>query len=68
MTAPAQKAERSWPLGLGQRDLLPNLYDLIVFIMIGAGFVALAHGAREMGAPLRELDIGPVTLNPANLP
>ena len=51
MNAPVEKAERSWPLGLGQRDLLPNLYDLIVFIIIGAGFVALAHGAREMGAP-----------------
>jgi NitT/TauT family transport system permease protein len=68
MNAPVEKAERSWPLGLGQRDLLPNLYDLIVFIIIGAGFVALAHGAREMGAPLAQLDIAPVTLDLANLP
>jgi len=67
-SAPAEKAERTWPLGLGPRDLLPNVYDLIVFIIIGAGFVALAHGAREMGAPLTQLDLAPVTLDPANLP
>jgi NitT/TauT family transport system permease protein len=68
MNAVADQAERTWPLGLGRRTLIPNVYDLIVFIIIGAGFVALAHGAREMGAPLSQLDIAPVTLDPANLP
>src|SRR5580693_2751738 len=56
------------PLGLGRRGLLPNLYDVVIFIFIAAAFVALAHGAREMGAPLTALDIAPVTLDPANLP
>jgi NitT/TauT family transport system permease protein len=56
------------PLGLGQRGLLPNLFDVIVFVIIAAAFVLLAHGAREMNAPLARLDIAPVTLDPANLP
>src|SRR5215471_7404612 len=59
---------RSLPLGLGRRGLLPNLYDLIIFVFIAAAFVALAHGIREMEAPLAKLEIAPVTLNPAYLP
>ena len=59
---------RSLPLGLGRRGLLPNLYDLIVFIFIAAAFVAVAHGIREMEAPLAKLDVAPVTLDPAHLP
>jgi NitT/TauT family transport system permease protein len=68
MSVPVEKAWRTRPLGLGQRDLLPNLFDLVVFIIIAAGFVVLAHGVREMGEPLTTLDIAPVTLDPANLP
>jgi NitT/TauT family transport system permease protein len=63
--------KRAWPaspLGLGQPGLLPNLFDVIVFVIIAAAFVALAHGAREMNEPLSRLDIAPVTLDPANLP
>jgi NitT/TauT family transport system permease protein len=59
---------RSLPLGLGGRGLLPNLYDLIIFVFIAAAFVALAHGIREMEAPLAKLEVAPVTLNPAYLP
>jgi NitT/TauT family transport system permease protein len=59
---------RSLPLGLGRRGLLPNLYDLIIFIFIAAAFVAVAYGIREMEAPLAKLQVAPVTLNPANLP
>jgi len=59
---------RSQPLGLGRRGLLPNLYDLIIFIFIAAAFVALAYGIREMEAPLAKLDLAPVTLDPAHLP
>jgi NitT/TauT family transport system permease protein len=59
---------RSVPLGLGRRGLLPNLYDVIVFVFIAAAFVALAYGIREMEAPLAKLEVAPVTLNPANLP
>jgi NitT/TauT family transport system permease protein len=56
------------PLGLGQRGLLPNLFDIVVFIIIAAVLVAFAHAAREMNEPLSRLDIAPVTLDPANLP
>src|SRR5215472_4299645 len=56
------------PLGLGQGGLLPNLFDVIVFVIIAAAFVVLAHGAREMNEPLARLEIAPVTLDPANLP
>jgi NitT/TauT family transport system permease protein len=59
---------RSLPLGLGRRGLLPNLYDLIIFIFIAAAFVALAYGVREMEAPLAKLEVAPVTLDPAHLP
>ena len=59
---------RSLPLGLGRRGLLPNLYDLIIFIFIAAAFVAVAHGIREMEAPLAKLDVAPVVLDPARLP
>ncbi|MBV8751831.1 MAG: ABC transporter permease subunit [Hyphomicrobiales bacterium] len=59
---------RSLPLGLGPRGLLPNLYDVIIFILIAAAFVAVAHGIREMETPLAKLDLAPVTLDPAHLP
>ena len=59
---------RSLPLGLGPRGLLPNVYDVIIFIFIAAAFVAMAHGIREMEVPLAKLEVAPVTLNPAYLP
>ena len=51
----AANNSRSLPLGLGRRGLLPNLYDVIIFILIAAAFVAVAHGIREMDAPLAKL-------------
>ena len=68
MPSTAGESDRAPPLGLGPRGLLPNLYDAVIFILIAGGLVLLAHGAREMGAPLTTLDIAPVTLDPANLP
>ena len=62
------KSHRFLPLGLGPRGLLPNLYDVVIFMLIAGGLVLLAHGAHEMGAPLATLDVAPVTLDPANLP
>src|SRR6266576_6779445 len=61
-------AVRTWPLSLGQKGALPNFYDLVLFAFIAAAFTALAHGAREMEAPLASLDLAPVTLDPAHLP
>src|SRR5690242_16334107 len=67
-TGPAEHRNRPSPLGLGRRGLLPNLYDCIVFIVIAATFVLIAHAVREMGGPLARLDVAPVTLDPRNLP
>jgi NitT/TauT family transport system permease protein len=68
ITPIATQAERTHPLGLRPRGLLPNFYDVVVFFLIAGIFVALAHGAREMRAPLASLDVAPVTLDPMNLP
>jgi NitT/TauT family transport system permease protein len=68
ITPIAAQAGRTFPLGLRPRALLPNFYDVVVFFMIAGAFVALAHGAREMQAPLANLDVTPVTLDPKNLP
>ncbi len=56
------------PLPLRSAGLRPNPYDLAIFIVVGAGFVVLAHGAREMVEPIGRLAAAPVTLDPANLP
>jgi NitT/TauT family transport system permease protein len=63
-----ERAGRLSLLGLGSRGLLPNLYDVVIFILIAGLFVALAHVVHEMEAPLTALDITPVTLDPAKLP
>jgi NitT/TauT family transport system permease protein len=55
-------------LGLGGSGLRPNLYDLVIFILIAAAFVAMAHGARQIAAPASRLAAAPITLDPANLP
>ena len=68
MSAPVPKVERASPLGLGPWGLVPNVYDAVVFILVAGIFVAIAHGAREMGAPLAGLNVAPITLDPANLP
>ncbi len=46
----------------------PNRYDVIVFLAVGALFVAIAHGAASMHQPLQRLEIHPVSLDPWNLP
>src|SRR5262249_15366624 len=64
----ADTAARTSPLGLGARGLMPNVYDLVVFVLIAGIFVALAHGAREIGEPLSRLAVAPISLDPASLP
>jgi NitT/TauT family transport system permease protein len=46
----------------------PNRYDFIVFVVIGALFVAIIHGAQSMHRPLERLQANPVSLDPRNLP
>ncbi len=62
------RPDRGRPLGIGSAGLLPNLYDLAIFILIAAALVGLAHGAHEMTAPTSRFALEPITLDPANLP
>jgi NitT/TauT family transport system permease protein len=68
MGIPPKEAWRTSPLVRNRSGLAPNVFDIIVFVIIAAAFVALAHGAREINQPLTRLDLAPVTLDPANLP
>jgi NitT/TauT family transport system permease protein len=61
-------AVRTWPLSLGQRGVLPNVYDVGLFICVAAVFAAIAHVGREIEAPLARLDLAPVTLQIRHLP
>jgi NitT/TauT family transport system permease protein len=63
-----EKVRRTPLLGLGGAELRPNVYDLAIFVLIAAAFVAMAHGATEIAAPADRLAAEPVTLDPANLP
>src|SRR5690349_2339221 len=63
-----QKVGRTPLLGLGGAELRPNVYDLAIFVLIAAAFVAMAYGAREIAAPASKLAVEPITLDPANLP
>jgi NitT/TauT family transport system permease protein len=61
-------AMRLSPLGIGRHGLVPNIYDVVVFILIAGAFVLIAHGAREMHGSLKGLDVGAIVLDPRNLP
>jgi NitT/TauT family transport system permease protein len=61
-------AMRLSPLGIGRHGLVPNIYDIVVFILIAGAFVLIAHGAREMHGSLKGLDVAPITLDARNLP
>jgi hypothetical protein len=61
MGIPPRRVWSAAPLGLGQRGLVPNLFDVIVFVIIAAVFAGLAHGAREMNQSLAQLDIAKAT-------
>jgi NitT/TauT family transport system permease protein len=62
------KVGRTPLLGLGGAELRPNVYDLAIFVLIAAAFVAMAHGATEIAAPAGRLAAEPITLDPASLP
>src|SRR5262245_10565574 len=68
MIFPARSDLRTVPVSVTASRTWPNRYDLIVFATLAAISVAIVHGARGMGAPLAQLDVAPVTLDPANLP
>ncbi len=67
-TRPIIDAVRARSLGLRKETLAPNLFDLIAFILIIAILTLVAHSAGGMRAPLSQLDIAPVRLDPMLLP
>jgi NitT/TauT family transport system permease protein len=67
-TRPILDAVRVPGLGLRSRALAPNLYDVIAFVLIVGVLSLIAHSAGEMRAPLSQLDIAPVRLDPWLLP
>jgi NitT/TauT family transport system permease protein len=55
-------------LAAGRAALAPNLYDAVAFVLIVAVLALVAHSAGEMRAPLSQLDLAPVRLDPWLLP
>jgi hypothetical protein len=67
-TRPIIDVVRARSLGLRRETLAPNLFDLIAFVLIIAILTLVAHSAGAMRAPLSQLDIAPVRLDPMLLP
>jgi len=55
------------PPALG-RALLPNFWDAIALVLVIAGLVLIVYGARATNAPLADLDVAPLSLDPSHLP
>ena len=68
MIFPARSDLRAVSVSVNASRTWPNRYDLIVFAVLAAISVAVLHGVRGMELPLAQLDLVPVTLDPANLP
>src|SRR5262245_14335390 len=68
MIFPARSDLRTVTVSVSESRAWPNRYDLIVFAALAAISIAVVHAARGMGAPLAQLDVAPITLDPANLP
>jgi NitT/TauT family transport system permease protein len=51
-----------------RRALVLNAWDLAVFMLLAALFVALARGAHETLQPLAALERTPISLDPGHLP
>jgi NitT/TauT family transport system permease protein len=50
------------------RGAMPNRYDVVIFTVLLALFIAISHGAHEMRQPLSALEAAPVALAPQYLP
>jgi NitT/TauT family transport system permease protein len=66
-----QSPERMSPALLvrfARRRLAPNRADLMTLFLIAGLAVLIAHGAQQMGRPLSQLSMAPVSLDIARLP
>lgn len=67
-TRPIIDAVNARSLALRPRSLVPNWSDLIAFTLMAALLALVVHSAGDMRAPLSQLDIDPVQLDPYLLP
>ena len=51
-----------------REGVVPNWADLVAFLLLAAAAVLIVYGAEQMRQPLANLEVTPVTLDPANLP
>ncbi len=68
MIFPIRDDLRAASVSVAKPTAWPNQYDLIVFVTLAAAAIAVFHGARAADAPLADLALAPVTIDPANLP
>lgn len=62
------RAEQPATVSVAQSAFRPNLYDVVVFLLVMAAFAGVAWGAREVAQPLSRLDAATVALEPRHLP
>ena len=55
-------------LTVGPSRFVPNLWDALAFTLLFGGFVLVAHGGRETLAPLANVRITAISLDPLLLP
>jgi NitT/TauT family transport system permease protein len=68
MIFPARSDLRVASVSVTKPSAWPNQYDLIAFAFLSAISIAVFYGARGASAPLSQLDMVPVALDPAKLP
>jgi len=51
-----------------RREFVPNRYDVIALMLVGAAAALVVHGAQQMNLPVNHLYTEPVVLDPARLP
>jgi NitT/TauT family transport system permease protein len=51
-----------------RREFVPNQFDVIALVLVGAAAALVVHGAQQMNLPVAHLQTEPVVLDPARLP
>jgi NitT/TauT family transport system permease protein len=51
-----------------RREFVPNRFDVVALVLVGAAAALVVHGAQLMNLPVTHLQTEPVVLDPARLP
>jgi NitT/TauT family transport system permease protein len=51
-----------------RREFVPNRFDVVALVLVGAAAALVVHGAQLMNLPVAHLQTEPVVLDPARLP